>query len=152
MGAGDTECRQVTLPVLVVGERLGRRLEQRVRLLGALSREQARDELRGCDCFVLPSRHESFGVVLAEATACGRPVISTRCGGPESIVTKENGILVEKNRGWSWSKSDRPRVTIESGAVVNGTLQFEREVELYVGAGAVIGPVEGVAPQRHSLP
>ena len=64
----------------------------------------------------------------------------------------ENGIHVEKNRGWSWNKSDRPRVTIESGAVVNGTLEFEREVDLYVGAGAVVGPIEGVAPQRHSLP
>ena len=30
MGAGDTECRQVPLPVLVVGERLGGRLGQRV--------------------------------------------------------------------------------------------------------------------------
>jgi len=64
----------------------------------------------------------------------------------------ENGILVEKNRGWSWNKSDRPRVTIESGAVVNGTLQFDREVDLYLGAGAVVGPIEGVVPQRHSLP
>jgi hypothetical protein len=64
----------------------------------------------------------------------------------------ENGIHVEKNRGWSWNKADRPRVTIESGAMVNGTLQFEREVDLYVGAGAVVGPIEGVAPQRHSLP
>jgi hypothetical protein len=64
----------------------------------------------------------------------------------------ENGIHVEKNRGWSWNKSDRPRITIESGAVVNGTLEFEREVDLYVGAGAQIGPIEGVAPQRHSLP
>jgi len=64
----------------------------------------------------------------------------------------ENGIHVEKNRGWSWNKADRPRVTIESGAVVNGTLEFEREVDLYVGAGAVVGPIEGVAPQRHSLP
>ena len=43
-------------------------------------------------------------------------------------------------------------MTIESGAVVNGTLEFEREVDLYVGAGAVVGSVAGVAPQRHSLP
>lgn len=64
----------------------------------------------------------------------------------------ENGIHVEKSRGWSRNKSDRPRVTIESGAVVNGTLEFEREVDLYVGAGAVVGPISGVAPQRHSLP
>jgi DUF4097 and DUF4098 domain-containing protein YvlB len=64
----------------------------------------------------------------------------------------ENGIHVEKSRGWSSNKSDRPRVTIESGAVVNGTLEFEREVDLYVGASAVVGQIVGVAPRRHSLP
>ena len=64
----------------------------------------------------------------------------------------DGGIEIEKPSGWSWSKSDRPRVTIESGATVNGTLRFEREVDLYVGAGAVVGPIEGVEPRRHELP
>jgi glycosyltransferase involved in cell wall biosynthesis len=53
-----------------------------------------RDALRACDAFVLTSRHESFGVVYAEAIACGKPVIGTRCGGPEDIVTDQNGLLV----------------------------------------------------------
>ena len=61
----------------------------------------------------------------------------------------DGGILVEKPTGWSWGKSQQvPRVTIESGAVVNGALRFEREVELQVAEGAVVGPVEGVAPRR----
>src|SRR5262249_6933036 len=43
---------------------------------------------------VLPSRAESLGMVLVEALACGTPVVATRCGGPEDIVTDEVGELV----------------------------------------------------------
>jgi glycosyltransferase involved in cell wall biosynthesis len=33
-------------------------------------------------------------VVIIEAMACGLPVITTNCGGPDEIVTPDNGILV----------------------------------------------------------
>ena len=44
--------------------------------------------------FVCASRSETFCVALAEAMAAGRPVVSTRCGGPEEFVDDSNGILV----------------------------------------------------------
>ena len=47
------------------------------------------------DCFVLSSNFETFGVVLIEALACGLPLIATKCGGPEDIVNKQNGILMD---------------------------------------------------------
>ena len=53
-----------------------------------------RTAMHQCDVFVLPSLYETFGVVLIEALAAGKPVIATRCGGPESIVNDENGLLV----------------------------------------------------------
>jgi L-malate glycosyltransferase len=44
--------------------------------------------------FVCASRSETFCVALAEAMAAGRPVVSTRCGGPEEFVDDSNGMLV----------------------------------------------------------
>lgn len=70
-------------------------LSDRVRWLGPVSREQAPRLFRQCHVYVMPSRHETFGVVYAEALASGKPVIATRCGGPEYIVHPSNGLLVD---------------------------------------------------------
>lgn len=69
-------------------------LEDRCRLVGAVPREEAPAFINGCDCFVCSSHTETLSCVLNEAGACGKPVISTRCGGPLDIVTDERGLLV----------------------------------------------------------
>ena len=75
-----------------VSDSLG--ISERVQWIGAVSREKMRYHYKNCDLFVLPSQSETFGVVLIEALAFGKPLISTYCGGPEDIVNKGNGLLV----------------------------------------------------------
>lgn len=48
------------------------------------------------DFFILPSRQETFGLVIIEALSTGLPVLATNCDGPKDIIEKGNGIIVEK--------------------------------------------------------
>ncbi len=69
-------------------------ISDRCLFYGTLAPEQTAAFYNRLDLFVLSSRRESFGVVLLEAMASGLPVVATRCGGPEEIVTPETGLLV----------------------------------------------------------
>ena len=70
-------------------------IENQVCFLGHLDRVSTMREMQSANCFILSSLKETFGVVLIEALASGTPIISTRCGGADDIVTKENGMLVD---------------------------------------------------------
>ena len=65
----------------------------------------------------------------------------------------EGGILVEKNSG-SWfkwgGKSHDPTIVIGPHAVVQGTLEFRRDVVLNVSDSAQIGPVKGATVVKFS--
>lgn len=69
-------------------------LSDRAVFLGGKPPEDIARLMRESSVVVLPSRRETFGAVLVEALASGTPVVATRCGGPEDIVTPETGILV----------------------------------------------------------
>ncbi|SDY32964.1 glycosyltransferase family 4 protein [Halopenitus persicus] len=50
---------------------------------------------RGADVFAIPSQQEGLAIVGLEAMACGTPVVSTQCGGPEEyVIDGETGYLV----------------------------------------------------------
>jgi glycosyltransferase involved in cell wall biosynthesis len=69
--------------------------KDRVVLTGPLSAEQKRDFYAGIDAFSLPSRSDSFGLVLLEAWANGKPNIGYRAGGiGELIQHGDDGLLV----------------------------------------------------------
>jgi len=72
---------------------------------GSLSNNEVLETLTNSHAFILSSNNETFGVAIIEALACGLPVISTKSGGPEFIITKTNGLLVENNNPISLSNA-----------------------------------------------
>jgi glycosyltransferase involved in cell wall biosynthesis len=70
-------------------------LRSRVRITGWLSGEQVRNEILSSRALVLPSLIEGLPVVIMEAMALRRPVISTFVAGiPELVKCDEHGWLV----------------------------------------------------------
>ncbi len=61
---------------------------------GLKTRQEVAELMRQADLFVLSSLAETFSVPAAEALACGIPVLSTRCGGPEEFIVDDVGGLV----------------------------------------------------------
>ncbi len=79
-------------------DRLARTLhvDHRVRFLGSRSREEIKRYMKECLFFVLPSRAEPFGIVILEALASRKAVVTTFVGGiPEIIRDGVTGLLVE---------------------------------------------------------
>jgi L-malate glycosyltransferase len=66
-----------------------------VNFLGGKSHIDTIAIMRDCDFLVHASQAETFGIVLIEAMALGMPVVATRSGGPDAIVTPDVGLLVD---------------------------------------------------------
>ncbi|MBZ2174078.1 glycosyltransferase [Schnuerera sp. xch1] len=72
-------------------------IDNKVKLMGLQSRKIISEYLKKSNYFVLASQAETFGVVYIEALASGIPVIATKCGGPESFVNENNGLMIDVN-------------------------------------------------------
>lgn len=83
----------------VVGPRgdLGHLLDGRpgISAAGAVDQRSLAEEFRGADCLVLPSRNDSYAMVVTEALASGLPVIvSEMVGAKDLVIEGENGWIV----------------------------------------------------------
>jgi D-inositol-3-phosphate glycosyltransferase len=101
---------------------------------------------RAADVLIMPSRSESFGLVAAEAQACGLPVIASMVGGLQYVVAEgESGHLVAGGDPAAYAAAlarilDDPAhaAALSSGALANAArfswrATADRLLELYDG-------------------
>jgi glycosyltransferase involved in cell wall biosynthesis len=72
-------------------------LENNITITGFIPRASVIAQLKASDYLVIASSYETFGMTCIEAMAYGIPVISTKCGGPETIINESVGILCENH-------------------------------------------------------
>lgn len=70
-------------------------LTEAVRFLGRMPNSAVLERMGSAAAVIVNSNVETFSVVTGEALAQGKPVIATRCGGPQAFVNEVNGILIE---------------------------------------------------------
>ncbi|MBK9785794.1 MAG: glycosyltransferase family 4 protein [Betaproteobacteria bacterium] len=79
-------------------------LRERITYIPRPEREELISLYQRASVFALPSDEEGLGVVLLEAMACAVPVVATRCGGPDGIISNgKDGYLVDLDDAQSMS-------------------------------------------------
>jgi glycosyltransferase involved in cell wall biosynthesis len=110
-------------------------IESRIHWTGMLEGNEKWGALYGCEAFVLPSHQENFGIAVAEALACGKPVlISNKVNIWEQILEDEAGIVAEDNQAGTllllqqWISLDSVhRRTMEVSALQCFRLRFDMQ-------------------------
>lgn len=84
--------------------RLG--VADRVLLRDPVGRDDLGEWYRAADVVAVPSRSESFGLVAAEAQACGTPVLAAAVGGLRTVVVDDvTGRLVRGHDPAAWARA-----------------------------------------------
>ncbi|MFT5822145.1 MAG: glycosyltransferase involved in cell wall biosynthesis [Crocinitomix sp.] len=68
--------------------------ENAINFTNRQNHEYVLNAMNNCDIYVCNSRFETFGMTVAEALLCGKPIVSTKCGGPEEFLSEKNSMLV----------------------------------------------------------
>jgi glycosyltransferase involved in cell wall biosynthesis len=91
IAGGDENGHRAEVESAIRARALGAQFE----FIGEVADEQKWELYRRADLFVLPTKSENFGIVIAEALACGLPVITTRGTPWEELVHHRCGWWAE---------------------------------------------------------
>lgn len=70
-------------------------IENKVVIIDKLPKEEIVKFIDESDILISASERETFGLTIIEAFFRGKPVISTRSGGPQDLINNSNGLLCE---------------------------------------------------------
>jgi len=120
--------------LLVIGEgseshKLERRARSNIRFLGFQADSVVREAMQACRALVFPGE-EDFGIVIAEAQACGRPVIAfARGGAREIVIDGVTGILFKEQTVVSLCEAITrcEKTRFDSATIRNSSLRFSRK-------------------------
>lgn len=93
MGRATERHRAYLADLQAQAERAG--LSDRIRFLPEVPVDRVADWYGALDLYVAPQRWEGFGLTVLEAMACGVPVVATRVGAFEELLTPQTGSLVD---------------------------------------------------------
>ena len=106
------------------------------------------DYYRAADVVIVPSRSESFGLVAAEAQACGTPVVASNSGGLAYIVSaSESGLLVDGSDPRSFAAAMKAVIEHQSFAerLSEGAVEFSKRFSWDATANRLVELYEGIS-------
>lgn len=112
--------------LLLIGGDESRREGNVTRIPYCRDNRQLASYLASVDAFVHAGVHETFGLVVLEAMACGRPVVAMRAGALPELIDANAGVLAEPH--------EDPELAIASLATAVSSL-YERDIDA-MGAAA----------------
>ncbi|GAB4325244.1 MAG: hypothetical protein Kow0074_18790 [Candidatus Zixiibacteriota bacterium] len=115
-------------------------IAKHVRLLGPVGNAEIIEQLRACDCVVIPSRSDSIPLVLTEAVQANRPVIGTNVGDLGAMIREYGlGAVTESIEPWTLAQTmlavaESPSIDSEGRRHLLDCMRPGRAVETFLNA------------------
>ncbi|CCK72271.1 phosphatidylinositol N-acetylglucosaminyltransferase SPT14 KNAG_0J01900 [Huiozyma naganishii CBS 8797] len=102
------------------------RLQDRVKMLGAVPHEKIRDVLCQGDIYLHASLTEAFGTVLVEAASCGLLIVTTKVGGIPEVLPEHMTVYAEETSVSCITEATNKGISLfRSGAIDTSTFHDE---------------------------